>query len=160
VKLPGQVALSAGEKPVWAGRQSYKAHVGPFVVGAVVLSIGGWMTFSVQPIGPVIGGLLVFLALLAWLSIFITVQRSEYFISNRRVFIRQGILGRRTHELRIEWVTGSIPQQGLMGKLLNYGSLVFTEVGIRGITKIDGLSDYLEIKELVDNLIEDNKRRS
>ncbi len=125
-----------------------------------MILIGGWITYSIPIIGPAIGGLFVLLALLTWLSVFITVQPSEYFISNRRVFIKHGILGRRAHDLKIEWVTGSIPQQGLMGRLLNYGSLAFTGVGIPGMVKMDGLSDYLEIKGLVDSLIENNRKRA
>ncbi len=151
VKLPGQLALSEGEKPIWYGRSTYKAHIGAIIVGFFFFLIGiSFVPFTI---------FFTIIGLLVWLSVFISVQTSEYFISNRRVFIKHGLLGRTSHDLKIEWVTGSILHQGFIGRILNFGSLVFTGVAIAGNVRMSGVSDVINVKGTVDNTVQSNKKR-
>ena len=43
----------------------------------------------------------------------------EYFVSNRRIFIRCGIMGRRIFDIETEWVTNFVISQGIVGRILN-----------------------------------------
>jgi hypothetical protein len=43
--------------------------------------------------------------------------------------------------------------------MLNYGSIKFTGVGTTTTVPMVGVSDVLNVKEIVENAIQDNKRR-
>lgn len=147
VKVPGQLALSEGEKPIWYGRSSYKAHIGLIIIGFILFFIGIFIVFLL-PIG-----------LLIWLYVFISVRSTEYFISNRRVFIKRGIINRTSRDLKIEWITGSTLHQGWIGRILNFGDLVFIGVGIGGNVGMFGVSDVVNVKGIVDSTVQSNKKR-
>ncbi len=132
---------------MWYGKQSYKAHIGAVILGLFFVLIG----LAFIPIA--------FIGLLVWLFVVIAVQTSEYFISNRRVFIKHGLLGRSSHDLKVEWVTGTILHQGLFGRLLNFGSIVFTGVGIAGNVGMSGVSDVVNVKGIVENIVQSNKKK-
>jgi hypothetical protein len=43
---------------------------------------------------------------------------------------------------------------------LNFGSIVFTGVGIAGNVGMSGVSDVLNVKGIVENVIQSNKKRT
>jgi uncharacterized membrane protein YdbT with pleckstrin-like domain len=61
-----------------------------------------------------------------WILVLLYVFSTEYFVSNKRIFIKRGILGRASHDLKIEWITGTVVHQGLLGRALNFGDISFT----------------------------------
>jgi hypothetical protein len=113
-RIPTQLALTEGERPVWYGRESYRSQVGAVALGFGMLVIG-ILFFLIPIVGEFFGAILILFALIDWLYVLFSVVSSEYFISNKRVFVKHGIVGRTSHDLKIEWVTGSVLQQGPMG---------------------------------------------
>jgi hypothetical protein len=127
-RVPAQLALTEGEKPAWYRRESYKSHVGTVVFGLGIFGIG-MLFFLVPFVGAYSGAIFIAFALIDWLYAYLSVVSSEYFISNKRVFVKHGLVGRASHDLKMEWMTGTVPNQGFLGRTLNYGSIVFTGVG-------------------------------
>lgn len=161
VRIPGQLAISEGEQPVWYGRQSYASYIGSIIFGFIILAIGilgaSFLAFA-YPIIPVsFFGFFAFFALLDWGLVYLNVMSTEYFVSNKRIFIKHGIVGRKSHDLKIEWMTGTVVQQGLFGRMLNFGDIVFTGVGFSGDVKMGGVSDVLNVKGIVENVIQSSK---
>lgn len=157
VKVPDSLVLSEGEQPIWYGRLSYKSRVGGVIFGLILLIIGASLFFGLPLLGPYVGGFFIFLALANLLVVFLAVQNSEYFLSSRRVFVREGILSRASHDVRLEWVTGTLVRQGIFARALNYGDIGFTGVGgdvKTSLVPMRGLSDVLNVKRMVDDTIE------
>jgi uncharacterized membrane protein YdbT with pleckstrin-like domain len=151
--------LTEGERPVWYGRESYKSHVGAFAFGFCILAIG-ILFFLIPLIGVFFGAIFIAFALIDWLYVYLSVVSSEYFISNKRVFVKHGLVGRASQDLKMEWVTGTVLRQGFMGRMLNYGSMMFTGVGTSTNVSMVGVPDVLSVKGIVENTLQDNRRRT
>ena len=98
------------------------------------------------------------MALVDWVLVALYVINSEYFVSNRRVFVKYGIVGRTSNDLKIEWISGTIVHQGLFGRMLNFGDLEFTGAGVSKV-RLHGVSDVLMVKGIVEDTIQSNIAR-
>ena len=95
------------------------------IAGERVLHVGHlsawgqfWLIFFGVILTPVVIGLV--LLAIAW----ITVRSTELGVTNKRVIVKTGFITRRTVELNLQKVESVQVEQGLMGRMLNYGTIV------------------------------------
>ena len=140
------------------------SYVGSIIFGFVLLVVGAmvaaWLPAEAGSFRLWFFGLFGFYALIDWVQVALNVISSEYFVSSKRIFIKRGILSRASHDLKIEWMTGTVVRQGLFGRVLNFGDVVFTGVGLSGNVKMNGVFDVLNVKEIVENVIQSNKEQA
>jgi len=142
IRIPSGFGLVEGEVPYWYGKMSWKANWGLILLGVLTIWIFGL-------------GLIFFL--LAALRVYAT----EYFITNRRIYVKYGIISRRVLEIKVEWVTGTIVNQGFMGRILNYGNLVISTPGqYAGSVVMIGVSDPMHIRSIMEDVLRRNKERA
>jgi len=163
-RIPGQLGVQGEERQVWYGRQSYVSYVGSIIFGFVLLVLGFLVTASLS-IPPGISrlwffGFFILFALVDWALVALNVGSSEYSVSNKRVFIRRGILGRASHDLQIEWMTGTVVSQNLFGRMLNFGDIMFTGAGTSGNVTMNGVFDVQNLKGVVEDVIQDSKEKA
>ena len=104
-----EAALIPGEKILYQGRVSWWS-VWHLLLGGVLLLVF------------VVG--LVFL-IWAW----IRVKSTELAITNKRVIAKFGFISRNTMEISIQKVESIQVQQSLMGRMLDYGTLIVSGTG-------------------------------
>lgn len=83
-------------------------------------------------------GFTIILFILTWYSLFIPilwilkVRRTRYALTNQRVWMETGIIGRSTRS--VEWgkITDIGTHMGVMGRLWNYGGILFQTAGAPG----------------------------
>ncbi len=114
-------ALTQGETVVHTARISAWVLSGPILLGLVLLPAFG-------------------VGLLFWLYAYIQYKATELAITNKRVLVKHGFIARQTIELSISKVESIRVDQTVMGRVLNYGSLVISGAGtaqepVRGIAK-------------------------
>ena len=72
----------------------------------------------------------VLISLLAIAAIFIYISlvrtNTEYFITNKRLIVKKGIIQRNTTELRLAKCEGVMVEQSMLGRLFNYGTIKIT----------------------------------
>jgi uncharacterized membrane protein YdbT with pleckstrin-like domain len=128
-------ALTRGESVLHLGRTSWWSLSGYLFFGMVLLPVG-------------VG--LILLAL-AWVK-----QRStELAVTNKRVITKFGFIQRDTVELNIQKVESVQVQQGIMGRMLDFGTIVIAGGG-NPQAPVPGISDpmgfrraFLEAQEMV-----------
>jgi uncharacterized membrane protein YdbT with pleckstrin-like domain len=128
-------ALTRGESVLHLGRTSWWSLSGYLFFGIVLLPVG-------------VG--LILLAL-AWVK-----QRStELAVTNKRVITKFGFIQRDTVELNIQKVESVQVQQGIMGRMLDFGTIVIAGGG-NPQAPVPGISDpmgfrraFLEAQEMV-----------
>jgi uncharacterized membrane protein YdbT with pleckstrin-like domain len=128
-------ALTRGESVLHLGRTSWWSLSGYLFFGIVLLPVG-------------VG--LILLAL-AWVK-----QRStELAVTNKRVITKFGFIQRDTVELNIQKVESVQVQQGIMGRMLDFGTIVIAGGG-NPQAPVPGISDpmgfrraFLEAQETV-----------
>lgn len=134
LKLPSGFTLVEGEVPYWYGRLSWRANWLLILLGVVTIWIFGL-------------GLLFFL--LAYLRIKVT----EYLITSHRIYAKYGLVARQASEVKLDWVTAVMTRQGFMGRLLNYGDVIFSVPGhYAGSVLFVGVHDPLHLREMVEDI--------
>ena len=59
----------------------------------------------------------------------IQLMTSEYAITNKRVIIKVGLVSRKTLEMNLQKIESVNINQGLLGRILNYGTIVIVGTG-------------------------------
>jgi uncharacterized membrane protein YdbT with pleckstrin-like domain len=113
--------LLADEKIVYTAR----LH-GIIFVKPVALIVLGVIFLFIQPI---IGSLVVVIGLVAVIPPLIDCLSSEFGVTNKRVIIKIGFLRRRTVELLLRQVEAISVDQGVLGRMLDFGSVTLTGTG-------------------------------
>jgi len=86
-----------------------------------------WSQFWLIVLGLVLLVVVVGLGFLAWA--WINVRSTEIAITNRRIIAKLGFIRRSTVEINLEKVEALRVEQGLMGRLLNYGTVFISGAG-------------------------------
>lgn len=113
--------LMSGEQVVYRATLSKIIYFWP-----VVFAVLGLLVLP----GTGAGAFLLFLiAGIAALFCYAEFRASEFGVTNRRVLVKVGILSRRSLEILLTKVEGIGVNQGILGKALNYGTIVITGTG-------------------------------
>ncbi len=124
-----QKTLMKDEKIIYQGKISLWTHW--FLIGAGIL-------LAVPTLG---------FTLLLLLIPYIDFRTSELAITNKRVVAKFGLIRRRTFEVSLSKVDSLEVDQGIMGRIFNYGDMVFMNAG--GRVPIPGVKDPLMFRRQV-----------
>lgn len=136
MNIPKGLNLEEGEKPVWYGRMGWKANW--FLILLAILTI--WL-FGIG---------LIFLLLTL-----LRVMSTEYFVSNKRIFVRYGLLKKTVLQIRNEWISSYLISQSFFGKIFNYGRVWISTPGyFSGVTVMKNVSNPNFFKTVLGRLLE------
>jgi uncharacterized membrane protein YdbT with pleckstrin-like domain len=178
VKVPVGFSLLEGERPVWSGRRSWKSQWPLILIGMLIILIGIFLSvysiimyyrissapltmfpvsnlFLLGALGSIISSLIFggLPLILAYLSVIST----EYFVTNKRIYIKYGIIRRTAFELRNEWITSYTVAQGIIGRMLNYGHVIISTPGYyTGTAMMKDVSDPMHVR----TILEENLRKA
>jgi uncharacterized membrane protein YdbT with pleckstrin-like domain len=151
--------LVDGERILWQGRPSWRAHMSYFVVwiplALLPVIIAGLLKANDQGTGlPYSQWLLISLLLVVIVVVWDVLQRyaTYYVVTDQRLRTRRGILSRREQTARFERVQNVEVSQSLLDRLFNVGAVVFDTAGSdqsdAGI-RYDGIADPQRLVHIV-----------
>jgi len=68
---------------------------------------------------------------------------TEIIVTNRRIILKSGLIGRKSIEMNIDKVESVLVNQGILGRMLDYGTLVIRGVG-SGLEPVANVAAPLE----------------
>ena len=92
-----------------------------FFIAIIFLSGGSYLN--------IIGGLFMLFAISTGIISFINYKTSEFGITNKRVVVKVGFIRRESLEVLLNKVEGIQVDQGIMGRILGFGSIVISGTG-------------------------------
>jgi uncharacterized membrane protein YdbT with pleckstrin-like domain len=109
----------------------YQAHLHKiiFLGPAAVALAGAAIATFLLPIAPLLSPLALAVTALPLLGAYITYTSSEFAVTDKRVIIKVGWLRRKTLELMLGKVEGIGVDQGITGRLLDFGTITVTGTG-------------------------------
>jgi len=124
-------ALTAGEKVIYQGSISYWSVLPALLVGGLITLFGLLGAAGSVAAGGGIGAGLVPLVIGAGILLvaYIKLKTTELAITSKRVIAKFGFISRKTVELNLNKVESIQVEQGILGRILNYGSLVIAGGG-------------------------------
>jgi uncharacterized membrane protein YdbT with pleckstrin-like domain len=139
------MSLTEGEIPIWFGRMSW-------------ISKWFWILIAIICLLTRNSYLIVF-AIIILILVSIDVLTSEYFISNRRIYFKHGLISRVLNDIKIEWITNIFVQQGIFGRILNYGNIGISSPGEHaGAIGFIGVRNPIEVKSIIEDTLIKNKK--
>lgn len=102
--------LIKDEKVIYTGKISLWSLLPLFILGLILLPLAG-------------------LGLLFWLAAGIRYMTTELAFTNKRVIAKFGFISRRTIELNLVKVESVQVNQGVLGRIFNFGTLIISGAG-------------------------------
>lgn len=119
--------LIDGEQVIYQARLSLWSQIVLILVGIILLPLFG-----------------LGLALLFWA--WLVCRTTELAITNKRIISKSGIIQRTTMELRLDKIESIKVDQGLMGRMLNFGAITISGTG-GDKTPIESIADPLQFQK-------------
>jgi uncharacterized membrane protein YdbT with pleckstrin-like domain len=117
--------LMPGEMIAYHTQLHWVVFMPPLVLFIVVMAL-----FSLGGAGPTIAViLLLFVGLPMTLDALVTRATSEFVVTNKRVLIKTGWMRRHSLETLLSQVEGIRVEQGILGRMLDYGTIVVSGTG-------------------------------
>ena len=143
------------EAVYWRGRMSWRANAGYVALAAVLLAsalVGRHLL-----LGVVLLALAGFVMLYAYLRVLAT----DYIITSAYIYARYGVISRDITQARPEAVAAVNVEQGILGRLLGYGDVMFMTPGEgRGFIVFRGVKDPVKLKTTFFDLLRRIKEKN
>ena len=136
----------------------YRAKLHWWIYGqSVCLLILGIVVFTLwgkTEVVKIISGLLLVIGLITMINAYIRSNASEFAVTNRRVMMKTGVTKRRLIELQLNRSDGLVIDQGIIGRIFNYGDIIIRTGNLEEI--FSPVADPFEFKRQINNAIEES----
>ncbi|MFR3216443.1 MAG: PH domain-containing protein [Dysgonomonas mossii] len=139
--------LSAGETVVYKA----KLHFFMFVQPAIVLLLGYWFYSSAHSVAHYIGLALLILGLISLIRRLLIIWGAEYAVTNKRVILKTGIIGRNAVDLILAKCEGLQIKQSVWGRIFGFGTITVTTGG--ATNSYPFIANPLKFKQEINNQI-------
>lgn len=151
--------LTDEERVVWTGRPSWRGRMSIFAPGlllaVLLLVVGLWTGLGVGPAFLI--ALAVAVVTLVW-GLLETI-RWKYTITNRRVFVRHGLITVNEQTARLERVQDLLLRQSVFDRLFGVGTLEIDTAGSEGgAFEFKGLRSPTEVREILDSAVRQERQ--
>jgi membrane protein YdbS with pleckstrin-like domain len=136
-------SLSASETLLYRARFPWFYTGGAWLlltVAAVAAALTEWQGYSWPAAAMVVAGLVL------WATILIPIWTTEIGVTNQRLIYKRGLLWRATQELQLRAIEEVNLQQGLLGRLFDFGQLELRGTGVDDIA-LPSLADPLGLRK-------------
>ena len=138
--------LNSGEKINNFTKPSIKPVIVQTVILLPVIFFSSYVIFEGATIASVIGTVLIVGLILVFEMIKIHV--SEFAITNKRVISKLGLIRRDVEEMNLKSIESVNLKQSIIGRILNYGSIVISGRGSSQVTFKD-IDDPVQIRKKI-----------
>jgi len=141
--------LATNEKVIYKGN----LHWWIYMKNVLLILLGVIICSSAKSSGAnAVGGILVFFALIGLVGAYMRSKSSEFVVTNRRIMLKTGVLKRKLVELQLNRAEGLSVDQGIIGRMFNFGSIIVTSGGVKEV--FSPIAQPFEFKKQVNNAIE------
>jgi len=116
--------LMNGESIIYLSNLHWVVFLWPVICFIVAITL-----FTVGGNAAVVGVLFILIAIVTGISSFINYKTSEFGITNKRVIVKVGFIRRNSIEVLLNKVEGIQVNQGILGRILGFGSIIVTGTG-------------------------------
>lgn len=130
--------LQAGETVI------YRTAVHWIVYTPAAIFLVAAIAAAILRVDSMVTAILGVFAVLAWLSGWLRRLSTELAVTDRRVITKVGLIRRTTMEMNLSKVESVVVEQGILGRILNYGTIIVkgTGGGMEPLSTIDRPLDF------------------
>jgi len=101
-----------------------------------------WVLLAIPTIG---------ITLLVALYAYLRLKFQEQGVTNKRVILKKGIIGRQTEEMKLKSIETVEIDQGVVGRMLGYGTVKVTGRGVSDIL-FKAIDDPMAVKRAIESI--------
>ena len=101
-----------------------------------------WVLLAIPTIG---------ITLLVALYVYLRLKYQEQGVTNKRVILKKGIIGRQTEEMKLRSIETIEIDQGVFGRMLGFGTVKVTGRGVSDIV-FKGIDDPMAVKRAIESI--------
>ena len=116
--------LMSGEQVVYRTKLHWIVFLWPIIF--IILAL---VFFARGKEAAILGTLFFLIAILSAVLAFISLKTSEFGVTNKRVLIKVGFIRRNSLETLLQKVEGIQVNQGILGRIFNYGTILIKGTG-------------------------------
>ncbi len=153
---PAWLPLAGEETVQWQGGPRVQTIVPGVVAGLVFLLVGTGLLWSdATAVGSVLLAVLSVLTILAGIATpfwaLLRIKSTEYVVTDRHLYRKSGVLGRRVTTVGYETVQNVSYAQGITGRLFDHGTVAFDTAGGSGTElAFSDVDDPSAVQQLVE----------
>jgi uncharacterized membrane protein YdbT with pleckstrin-like domain len=117
-------------------------------IGLAVLALAPEFARQANDVAHVVGGIVLTVALLAFLHAWFRRSITELAVTNRRVIYKRGFLRRHTVEMNMDKVETVDVDQSVAGRLLGFGSIRVQGTG-QGIENLNRVASPVQLRNAI-----------
>lgn len=147
--------LQAGEEILYRAYPTRLPLI-PWMLGIAVALVGAVLAWNLLSLEPLALAALAVAAVLAGMALFkwVVLRSHDYVLTNRRVILEEGILGRRSMDASLGKINNVEHRQSLWGRILGYGDLEIDTASETGVTRFPGINHPLDFKREILGAVE------
>jgi uncharacterized membrane protein YdbT with pleckstrin-like domain len=138
--------LVPGERIMYRAHLHWTTFLGGAVLFVILTSVA--ILFVAREESPSAGFIIFIVGAVPLVAAYVRYRASEFAVTDKRVLIKTGLVRRHTLETLLNKVENISVEQGLLGRLLNYGTIQVTGTGSTKET-FSNISDPLEFRKQV-----------
>ena len=119
--------LMTGERIMYRAKLHWIVFLWPIIW--FVLAVLSLTKYGNTEGGKILAGMFILLAIIMGIGSRIKYSTSEFGITNKRVIVKVGFIRRNSIEVLLSKVEGIQVNQGILGRILGYGSIVVSGTG-------------------------------
>lgn len=125
---------------------TFRAHLHWIIFArAVVIESIGIIFLLIGHAFGAFGAVILLVGVVLWVAAYVQRRTSEFAVTNKRIIVKVGILRRRTVEMLLRQVEALEVNQGILGRVFGYGTLLI--IGTGGTREpFDRISGPLEFR--------------
>ena len=85
------------------------------------------------------------------LYVYLQLRFTEQGVTNKRVILKRGVIGRKTEEMKVTSIETVEIDQGVLGRIFGYGSVKVTGRGISDVV-FKGVADPMAVKRQIESI--------
>lgn len=101
-----------------------------------------WVLLAIPTLG---------VTLLVALYVYLQLRYQERGVTNKRVILKKGIIGRKTEEMKLKSIETVEIDQGVFGRLLGFGTVKITGRGVSDFL-FKGIDDPMAVKRTIESI--------
>ena len=147
--------LSTNERIIYKGRLHWFAFMGGISLLFVIwlVAVGICLYKQIEWWIPTLITALILIC--GYIYISLVMKNTEYYITNRRLIVKKGILERQTTELRLSKCEGVMVEQSMLGRLFNYGTISITTGEV--INNYQFLARPIKFRTMINEVLDMNQ---
>lgn len=156
---PAVAAAVEDEREIWSGRPSWRGRMAILVPGVLLTILALVVLLWAGASATVTLVVVALVALVTVVWAFLETIRWRYTITDRRVFVRHGLVSVQEQTARLERVQDITLRQTLFDRLFGVGSLQIDTAGSSGgALEFKALIDPAHVREVLDNAVRAERR--